>query len=297
MSISIVSVFEDKNQTIMNKIANKKSPDFIGVGVQRAGTSWLYECLKEHNEIFLPQKEVHFFNKKFDKGIEWYHSLFDTEDKNKVTGEFTPDYLSNEFSINKIAELCPHSKLILVLRDPFDRAYSAYNLYVAHGNFKGMSFQEAIAKDPQIINQSLYSAQIERVLSLFPSQQIKIYDFDDISARPSWLLNDLYKYLGVNSDFKPSRFNEKFNVSGMSQIQNKLNLPKIQMRLLHSRYGRHILKLKRIKLIRKLKAWVLDRKSDENFKAIHCSAELRETFKKDLIKTSELLGRNYEKWY
>lgn len=274
-----------------------KAPDFIGVGVQRAGTSWLYECLKEHGEVFLPQKEVHFFNKKYDKGIDWYYSLFEIKDGSKIAGEFTPDYLFNEQSIKAICETCPDSKLIVILRDPFERAYSAYNLFVAHGRYEGMSFQEAISQDPWIVQQSMYFAQLEKLYSIFPKEQIKIYDFEDISKKPLWLLNDLYTYLGVDSAFKPSRFDEKYNVSGMSGIQNKLNLPEIQRKMLSSKYGKHILKLKKIKFVRKLKAWLLDRKSDENLKEIHCSAQLRETFKQDLIKTSELLDRNYERWY
>lgn len=281
----------------MSKESKGKAPDFIGVGVQRAGTSWLYECLKEHNEVFLPQKEVHFFNKKYDKGIDWYYSLFELKDGSKVAGEFTPDYLFNEQTVKTMAKTCPDAKLIIILRDPFDRAYSAYNLFVAHGRYEGMSFQEAVAKDSWIIDQSLYFSQLERLFALYPKEQIKIYDFEDIKKRPLWLLNDLFEYIGVDSSFKPSRFDEKYNVSGMSGMQNKLNLPQIQKNMLSSRYGKHLLKLKKIKAVRKLKAWILDRKSDENLKEKHCSSELRARFIEDLKKTSKLLNKNYERWY
>lgn len=275
----------------------KKGPDFIGIGVQRAGTSWLYQCLNEHKEIHLPAKELHFFDRKYDKGMDWYLSLFDKESQHKVTGEFTPDYISCEFSMKQIAEHFPSAKLIVLLRDPFERAYSAYNLHVTYGDDKGQTFAEAIEEHPSFIEKSLYYDQLQRVFELFPKEQVAVYDFDDVAKRPLWLVQSIYEFLGVDSTFVPPQFDSKYNVSGMSGLQNKLNLPHIQNRMREYALGRQILKVKKFKAVRRLKSWILDLSKEENLKAKYCSPELRARFKEDLQKTSELVNMNFEKWY
>lgn len=283
----------------MENESQHSGPDFIGIGVQRAGTSWLYECLKEHKEVYLPGKELNFFNQKFDKGLDWYFSLFSKKSAGHlISGEFTPDYMFSNASMIKIAEHCPQAKLIIILRDPFERAFSAYNLMFAHGRYdESESFQEAVKKDPWIIEQSLYASQLEHVYSLFPKQQIKVYLFEDIANRPMWLLQDVYQFLGVNPNFKPSRFDEKYNVSGMSGMQNKLKLPQIQKKLLHNSYGRKLLLLKRFKFVRKFKSWLLDKDDNANNKLKHCNPELRSLLKEDLRKASQIVDKNFENWY
>jgi hypothetical protein len=244
----------------MMNITHRRGPDFIGIGVQRSGTSWLFECLKEHEGVFLPQKEVHFFNNKYERGVDWYESLFKIDDQDKARGEITPDYLFNEYSIERIAQHYPNIKLIIILRDPFDRAYSAYSLFKSHGRFKDMTFEEAIKKDKWILEQSLYSSQLERVFSLFPEEQVKIYDFEDISYRPLWLLRDVFEFIGVDANFQPSRFKERYNVSGFSAIQDKFDLPRIQKAMNQNKVGKQLLKLKRLSENSSYGFWIVIRK-------------------------------------
>lgn len=274
-----------------------KKPDFVGVGAQRAGTSWLYHALDAHPEIFLPLKEVHFFDEKYDEGIDWYFSLFDASGSHTIAGEFTPDYLSEEQAMIRLAEDCPDVKVLVVLREPFERAYSAYNLYKAHGRFEGISFAEAVLIDKNIIQKSLYSHQIERLFKLFPKENIKIYDFDDISNSPEKVVQDIYSFLGVNSSFIPHRLSEKYNVGGNAKIQRLLNLPKIQKKLQNSSFGKHILKLKRFKIVVQIKHWLLNQQGTENNKEKYYSPELRSQFKNDLINLEKILNKSFSKWY
>jgi hypothetical protein len=281
----------------MKENENGKVPDFIGIGVQRSGTSWLYECLKEHPEIFLPQKEVHFFDRKYEEGFDWYKSLFTITNNSLISGEFTPNYLYATDSMERIAKHCPNAKLIIILRDPFDRAYSAYKLFAAHGRFENMSFEEAVKSSPSIIDQSLYYSQLVKLFSLFPENQIKIYDFEDISERPLWLLQDLFVYLGINNEFRPSKFDGVYNASGLPSLQNFFRLPAIQLSLSKNKLGQQILKIKDLKPVKKFKVWLVEKISEPNLKDSYCTHALRQLIKDDLVKTSELLNRNYERWY
>lgn len=275
----------------------KSGPDFVGIGVQRGGTSWLFQCFKEHPEIFMPGKEIHFFDQQYDKGINWYASLFDEEDDTLVKGEMTPDYLFHKEAIVKLHSHYPNVKLILILRDPFDRAYSAVGLLRSHGRYKDMSFSEIINKDKWIIEQSLYFNQLRHLFSLFPKEQIKIYFFEDIAKRPLWLLQDVFEFIGAEQNFTPSSFKDKYNVSGTAKFANFINLEKIQNNLRQHRFGRLILKMKKLKLVRALKNSLSSSQNHEDLKSIYCSNALRAEIKRDIVKTEELLDVKLDHWY
>ena len=134
-------------------------PDFLIIGAARSGTTSLYQYLTEHPSI-IPGvgKEIYFFDKKFKKGINWYKSFFPTKFsmaiiKNKqktkcITGEATPRYLHYPHAPKRIFEFLPKIKLIVLLRNPIDRAYSHYQMEVSSGN-EELSFEESIEKEEE----------------------------------------------------------------------------------------------------------------------------------------------------
>ncbi len=112
-------------------------PDFICIGAQRAGTTWLYQCLKEHPAVFVPEKkEVRFFNYQYSEGLDWYRSHFEGHQPGQILGELTPDYHRQAEAIDRIAKDVPGVKLVYVLRDPVARAYSQYSLYLETDSFR-----------------------------------------------------------------------------------------------------------------------------------------------------------------
>ena len=99
--------------------------DFIGLGAQKAGTSWVYACLYEHPEIHAPIKELHFFSRdRFSKGKDWYESHFSHRKEGQKVGEFSTSYLYSKETPERIKELYPEVKLIAIVRNPVTRAYS-----------------------------------------------------------------------------------------------------------------------------------------------------------------------------
>lgn len=112
-------------------------PDFIGIGVQRAGTTRIYELLKQHSEICMPtyRKEVHYFDRYYHKGERWYRSLFD-HCKGKIVGEITPAYIYDEKCAERIHKLLPDVKLIAILRNPIDRAYSQFKFTIREKGYQ-----------------------------------------------------------------------------------------------------------------------------------------------------------------
>jgi hypothetical protein len=102
-------------------------PNFLGIGAQKCGTTTLHRLLEKHPQIFLPKcKEVHFFDLKFEKGIDWYKENFKRANTKSICGEITPYYLFHPDAPERIKSITPDAKLIILLRDPIDRAISQY---------------------------------------------------------------------------------------------------------------------------------------------------------------------------
>ena len=106
-------------------------PTFLVIGAQRAGTSLLHQILLGHPEVYVPRerKEVHYFDRYFERGVAWYEGYFPAADaarSYRAIGEITPDYLATEEAPARIHALLPACRLIAILRNPVDRAYSWY---------------------------------------------------------------------------------------------------------------------------------------------------------------------------
>jgi hypothetical protein len=207
-------------------------PNFVGIGAQRSGTSWLYNCLNEHPEVFMPQKEVHYFDKlNKTKNIEWYSNLFKNADKNKITGEITPDYMFHQHTIAELHKYFPETKLIIILRNPLERSYSAYRLFKSHGRFQNMNFNEALKAEPFLLEQSLYYEQIKNVFNYFSKEQVLIKLYDDIAVQPQTFYKSVCNFLGLDSSFTPTSLKIVKNSSAMSSAQNIFNLPSLQKKI------------------------------------------------------------------
>lgn len=272
-------------------------PEFVCIGVQRGGTSWLYQCFKEHPEIFMPGKEIHFFDQHYDKGIDWYSKLFEGSYNGCVKGEMTPDYIFKQDALIRLKKHYPKAKLILILRDPIARAHSAVGLLKAKGRFQNQTFAEIVDKEKWLIDQSLYHKQLLNLFDIFPRDQILIFKFEDIANRPLWLLKTVFQFIGVNYKFKPKAFSEKFNIAATSKFSNVINLERIQTKLRRYAAGRLLLKLKKLKPVKMLKHWLSDYSPPNNKGQDACPNALKAEFQADIIRTEKLLGINLSSWY
>lgn len=273
-------------------------PDFVGIGAQRAATTWFYECLKEHPEVFVPDtKEVHFFNQHYDKGIGWYAQYFEGAGACKAVGELTPNYLNNQDSISRMAQILPHIKLFVVFRDPVDRTFSAYKLL--NQQFDGLSFKEACAKSQYLLQLSLYSKNFMHVLSCYHSEKIKIFLYDDVKNDPISVLQQLFSFLNVNQHFVPSAKNK---------VYNAILFPELQRRLEKFGMNKYLDSFKTTPLGEFVKTNLLRcqnriNKKKNSLRNHNCEKvdddfrqELRLYFRDDVLKLQELINRDLSKW-
>jgi hypothetical protein len=123
-------------------------PDFLIIGAQKCGTNSLYDLLTQHPGVERAiTKELNYFNLHFEKGVEWYRSQLPlprrNEGRKSITGEATPDYLFYPDAAKRAAQVVPQARLIVLLRNPVDRAYSHYHHQIRKGR-EALGFEEAI---------------------------------------------------------------------------------------------------------------------------------------------------------
>lgn len=157
-------------------------PTFLGIGVPRAGTTWLYNLLASHPDVYVParRKEIHYFDQHYDQGLEWYGKFFPSASRvtqYRALGEITPHYLYCDHCPERIARMISIKALILLLRDPVDRAHSHYGHRVRLDNFSG-SFESFLMEYPEALDWGYYARNLKSYLRHFDREQMLILIYE-----------------------------------------------------------------------------------------------------------------------
>ena len=183
----------------------------------KSGTTSLHYYLSQHPDIYMaPVKETHYFSKNFAKGENWYRSNFEGCTREPIIGEFSTTYMNYPAVPGRIAELIPQAKLMFLLRDPIERAYSNYWFSVSIGQqAPDRSFSDVIRtqKGQQYyVNPGFYYDLLSGFLRIFDRKQIFILITEELKKEPRQQMSSCYKYLGIDASFVPN-LNQKFNVT------------------------------------------------------------------------------------
>ncbi len=198
-------------------------PTFVGIGVPRAGTTWLHTLLDGHPQVYLPtrRKEVRFFDRHFQRGLDWYEGFFcppSEAARYQAIGEISPQYLYGEGCPARISETLPTAKLLVMLRHPVDRAYSQYGFILQRRNFRG-SFEGFILSRPRSLEMGYYSTYLARYLQRFPRSQLLPLVFEEAVAEGSTVRADLASLLGVPESGFPTSIRQ-VNASSMPRFRS-----------------------------------------------------------------------------
>lgn len=204
-------------------------PTYLIIGAAKCGTSSLHEYLMQHPCVGkVLTKQLHFFDRYFDRGIEWYKACLpfvwkkfyinNIMKKNFATGEATAHYLNHPLSPKRAAQIIPNVKIIVMLRNPIDRTYSHYQMELNNKN-ENLSFEDAISEEPNRIKGEIeklekdetyfskdyphrayiagskYAEQLKRWMDYFPRKQFHFVKTEDFNKNPSKIYNDVLKFL------------------------------------------------------------------------------------------------------
>lgn len=285
-----------------------KKPNFLCVGAQKAGTTTLYDVLKQHPQIFLPStKELHFFDWEthFSQGKEWYLSHFKDVQNEKAIGEITPNYMYINSVPKKIYDFFGKDiKLIFILRNPVKRAYSHYLMKLRNGRTDKSFYKEIkidkIEKNKEymnnnpIIGKSLYDTQINRYLEYFDQKNMLflIMETDLIQNRDE-TFKKIFRFLNV--DNKDIKKNIKSNKA--LQVKNK----KINQLILNDNFLKKIIKpffsdKSKAKIKNSIKK--LNKKSTIDYSELEKYSEFlnEKIFKQSIIKVEKIINRDLSFW-
>ena len=190
--------------------------DFIGIGVQKAATSWLFACLEEHPSIrgshVSGQKELNFFTQDWELGYRYLHAQFDFGPW--LCGEFSPRYFHDADAPARIAAYNPNVKLILMLRDPVDRAISQHRHEIRRTRVPGnVAFRDALEDNPSYLEQGRYATHLQRWRSYFDEDQLLVLLHDDVASDAAGVLATTFRFLGVDPAFRPVATNQVVNAA------------------------------------------------------------------------------------
>lgn len=176
-------------------------PTFLGVGVPKAGTTWIHDVLQTHPEVLMAsRKEVHYFDGiNFERGLAWYERFFASPEGSaaSVIGEFTPHYLYNPAVPARIRSVPSVERLILILRNPVDRAVSHYRYHQQVENYRG-SFEEFLVSYPRGLDWGRYATHLRPWLDEFDLGQFLILVYEDAVGDPDGTKRRLAECLGID---------------------------------------------------------------------------------------------------
>lgn len=182
-------------------------PDFLGIGVPRSGTTWLHKALSAHPDVWLPvrRKEVHYFDRYFDRGAAWYEPFFKGAKPGQRIGEITPHYLMDPRVPGRIRSLGSVRQLILILRNPVDRAVSHYRWRIRQDAYRG-SFEDFLQDYSEAIAWGEYGRHIHRYTDWLERNRLMILIYERVFADPKGALESVGSFL----DIDPAHFPEAF---------------------------------------------------------------------------------------
>jgi len=211
-------------------VLNAMLPNFLIIGAARAGTTSLWDFLKAHPQVYMPYiKETNFFALEGTKAdfngpgddkyvnrwavttFQGYERLFEGVTDQVAIGEASPLYMYHPDAPRRIKAYIPHAKIVAILRNPADRAFSSFMHVVRDRREPLTDFAAAVLRESERISagwehiwhykaMGFYHSQLSRYYSIFDSDQIKIYLFDDFLGDQQAVLDDLMRFLGIEKD-------------------------------------------------------------------------------------------------
>lgn len=272
-------------------------PDFIGIGPARSATTWIYECLNDHPQICMARwdKKTHFFDLYYDRGIQWYETLFSHCPEGLKKGELTETYIFYDEVPQRIHKHCPSVKIFACLRNPIDRAFSAYHHLIRDGAITA-DFEDAIVQLRKIlITDSFYYDHFKPYFNLFPEEQIYVSIFEDVAKNPAAFLQKLYAFLEVDDRFLPQNYDQRRNVTAYPRFRllNKMMLI-THFYLRDLDLFKYLTPLRNSKIIQRLR--FKEPAESAPTMCLETRKKLQDEFGMQIEKLGKLIGRDLSHW-
>ena len=294
-------------------------PNFLIIGTAKAGTTSLYKYLGQHPEIYMsPQKEPRFFvydgeemdpshpiHAKTITNLKSYQKLFEEVTGEKAIGEASPAYLVEPKAPERIYYYVPNAKIIAILRNPAERAYSHFLHLVKHNYETCFDFGLSLRKIEELKIGSwvprrdyllfgFYSNNLKRYYDIFDKKQIKILLFDDLKLDPMALIQETLRFLEVDDTFVPD-ISIHHSVSGIpkSRALQKFILEANSVKTFVKPFFRTLISKNKQK---RLEYWLMSRNMSKPEFPQEVRSYLIDLYREDILNLQELIQRDLSVW-
>lgn len=284
-------------------------PNFMIIGVAKAGTTSFYHYLDQHPQIFMcPVKEPNYFGYKDARDWKWtdegdppllryfkvktfeeYEAFFAGAFEAIAIGEVSPQYFRCPTAAQRIHARIPNVRLVASLRNPADRAFSGFLMRTRRGEAVNSVYEELTLQSSHV-KEGFYYKRLKRYLDIFPRHQIKVYIFEEFKKNPTRVVVDLFGFLGVDMNFVPNT-SVKHNPAAVPKIRS---LNRIFYNSTLIRTAKSVLPEGMQRIAKRIRQQNL--KVPPIFPA-DLRAELLEFYRKDILKLQELLDRDLSIWF
>jgi hypothetical protein len=267
-------------------------PNFIYVGANKAGSTWLYDVLARHPDVYMaPGKGLYFFSKHYERGLDWYRSHFEDAGDEKIVGEISHSYMYSNDVCKRIAEMDPTIRLMVCLREPADRAFADYLDGVKNGLIHG-DFETELEGEPPFLQRSHYTRYLAPYVEQFGRDSIHVGVFDELSADPNAYAKKIFSFLGIEELDLSQGQRQKMMPAGAPRSRLVAKLAKKASHTARALGLRGLRgKVKRSRTVRN--ALYRQFEADEKPRMLpETKARLRERFSEEVKHLDELLGTN-----
>ena len=290
--------------TIGIRDAREPKPSFLFIGASKSGSSWFFEILREHPQVFVPaNKATFFFSNYYAKGIAWYEAFFVKAPREHAIGEVCHDYLVSPDALRRIRAYQPDMRLVCCLRNPYARALSSWRFFRRNG-MDQPTLKAQGERDPSVFDQGYYATQLSVLYSIFPRDQVIVFFFEELAAAPQSVTRRLYEFIGVAPDFLPPSLYKRVNVNAKPRsriiarlVQYIHNQSWKRSRLLSNLIGQ----LKQIRPLRGLVRATLyketESSSDWRDHIGEFPHEVLSRYESEIFRLESMLGRDLADWH
>ena len=203
-------------------------PNFIVIGTMKGGTTSLWEYLRAHPQVFMPDaKEIQFFSNpgRYERGLDWYREHFADATDEIAVGEASTNYTKHPRrtgTAGRIADVMPDVRLVYMLRNPIARIRSHY-VQLVHGHGERRPISVVVRENPELLDISRYRMQIDQYLEHFEASQILVITSEALHADRQRTLARVFAFLGVDPTVQPPAIKTELHRSADKRFDTKVS--------------------------------------------------------------------------
>lgn len=267
--------------------------DFVAVGPEKTGTTWIYHYLKDLEVCFpLKVKETFFFDKFYNKGLNWYIRHFKHCQAQYKKGEVAPTYFDVPEAPGRLYQINHEIKIIITLRDPYERTKSLYFHELKYGKAKG-PFQKSVKVRPHILNSSYYATHVQRWLKTFGKKRVLILLYEQLKEDPANFMRQICDFIDVPYKEKNDLFQQVINPSEMSR---SYLLAKLSSKLSLWLLSHHLYSLVSFGKRLELRKFIYSGKALPNEFSNEDYQLMRDHFEPEIDRLESILNLNLSSW-